>query len=764
MTVENISIDVKTNAGDAAKQFRSLSSALSGVRNAGRSVASGGTSKAVSNIGKSAKSATGSIGKLFSSIKRIAVYRLLRTAIKEVAQAFEEGLKNAYNFSKGVGGTLASTLDMVSTKSLTMKNQLGAAFGSLLETIAPILLQIINLIREAASAISMLFAAFSGGDYLIAKDVAQSWDDATGSLKKYKNTILGFDEINRLNDETGGGSKTKLDVNNMFEIGTISQSVQDFVDTVKSLIEHDNWKSLGMFLAQKVNDAVEELDTDQLGATLGDKIDAAIKVASGFVERLDATNLGDAVAVCVNSAIEQISFGDLGSVIVSWFTNKIDFAIGFIRRLNTKQLGGSISAFITGAFQTATNWINSKDWTDIGETLITKIGEFFEGLKIDEIAESISIFLGSAIRAAVQLLTPLDELLTSKWNENIQGADFTETMSNLFVAIGDGLGDIVAWVNEHIIIPFMGALLDDANWKDSEELKTKVIRYMNYLEFYIRGVSYKIAWIIQDVGAIAKAVSEGDWQTAWEHAQRLVSDASIDIQSYASSMADAVTEKMTQGSTDTTDFGQAFKDIMIDVREETSQTETSLGGFKDAAQTVFDSASTSISSFGGDYSTFASDLVKDTDWMEESIGNVLGKLSSLKTSFDLANSSISSYQSTYGSFMGEAVRQWTIGSAYASGGFPEQGELFIAREAGAEMVGTIGGKTAVANNDDIVAGIASANTGVINAIYGMANMIVKAVESIDTDVVLDGESMANALYHPLQNASHRYGETMVSWG
>ena len=390
MTVENISIDVKTNAGDAAKQFRSLSSALSGVRNAGRSVASGGTSKAVSNIGKSAKSATGSIGKLFSSIKRIAVYRLLRTAIKEVAQAFEEGLKNAYNFSKGVGGTLASTLDMVSTKSLTMKNQLGAAFGSLLETIAPILLQIINLIREAASAISMLFAAFSGGDYLIAKDVAQSWDDATGSLKKYKNTILGFDEINRLNDETGGGSKTKLDVNNMFEIGTISQSVQDFVDTVKSLIEHDNWKSLGMFLAQKVNDAVEELDTDQLGATLGDKIDAAIKVASGFVERLDATNLGDAVAVCVNSAIEQISFGDLGSVIVSWFTNKIDFAIGFIRRLNTKQLGGSISAFITGAFQTATNWINSKDWTDSGETLSTKIGEFCEGLKIDEIAQRFS--------------------------------------------------------------------------------------------------------------------------------------------------------------------------------------------------------------------------------------------------------------------------------------------------------------------------------------------------------------------------------------
>lgn len=45
--------------------------------------------------------------------------------------------------------------------------------------------------------------------------------------------------------------------------------------------------------------------------------------------------------------------------------------------------------------------------------------------------------------------------------------------------------------------------------------------------------------------------------------------------------------------------------------------------------------------------------------------------------------------------------------AYASGGFPDEGQLFIARERGAEMVGSIGSRTAVANNDQIVKGIAS---------------------------------------------------------
>ena len=44
---------------------------------------------------------------------------------------------------------------------------------------------------------------------------------------------------------------------------------------------------------------------------------------------------------------------------------------------------------------------------------------------------------------------------------------------------------------------------------------------------------------------------------------------------------------------------------------------------------------------------------------------------------------------------------------YASGGVVDSGQLFVAREAGPEMVGTIGGSTAVANNEQIVAGIQS---------------------------------------------------------
>ena len=72
----------------------------------------------------------------------------------------------------------------------------------------------------------------------------------------------------------------------------------------------------------------------------------------------------------------------------------------------------------------------------------------------------------------------------------------------------------------------------------------------------------------------------------------------------------------------------------------------------------------------------------------------------------------------------------------ADGGFVDEGQLFIAREAGAEMVGAMGRRTAVANNDQIVegisAGVSIANDGVIAAIYALLN----AVEDKDMSVVI----------------------------
>ncbi len=54
--------------------------------------------------------------------------------------------------------------------------------------------------------------------------------------------------------------------------------------------------------------------------------------------------------------------------------------------------------------------------------------------------------------------------------------------------------------------------------------------------------------------------------------------------------------------------------------------------------------------------------------------------------------------------------KWVEINAFAAGGYPSSGDLFLAGEKGAEMVGTVGGRTAVANNDQIASAIARALT------------------------------------------------------
>lgn len=59
---------------------------------------------------------------------------------------------------------------------------------------------------------------------------------------------------------------------------------------------------------------------------------------------------------------------------------------------------------------------------------------------------------------------------------------------------------------------------------------------------------------------------------------------------------------------------------------------------------------------------------------------------------------------------------------YETGGFPKNGELFIANERGAEMVGSFGSRTAVANNDQIVDGIrAGVTDAMTEVVYTMLN-------------------------------------------
>ena len=205
---------------------------------------------------KSAAAANKGIGNIINSLKRIAMYRILRTIIKEIGVALKEGSENAYFFSKSIGGDLAQALDTLSTKNYTLTNQFGAAWATLLQTIQPILLQIIAVVTRVMQIFTQFFAVLGGkSTYLKAIDYSKDWADATASgaaaAKEWKNQLLGFDEINKLEAPSDGGSgsgKQLPDYSKMFEETQIEGIIQKIKDILTDLTLFASGAALGIGL------------------------------------------------------------------------------------------------------------------------------------------------------------------------------------------------------------------------------------------------------------------------------------------------------------------------------------------------------------------------------------------------------------------------------------------------------------------------------------------------------------------------------------
>ena len=87
-----------------------------------------------SGLAAKIKHTTSSLGKFYESIKRVAMYRLIRSALKAITQGFSEGIKNLYHWSDALGGTFAKSMDKLATDAQYLKNSLAAMAAPLINT------------------------------------------------------------------------------------------------------------------------------------------------------------------------------------------------------------------------------------------------------------------------------------------------------------------------------------------------------------------------------------------------------------------------------------------------------------------------------------------------------------------------------------------------------------------------------------------------------------------------------------------------------
>jgi hypothetical protein len=429
------------------------------------------------------KQSTAGMGQLFSSIKRIAMYRAIRAALSAFTKAMQEGINNLYQYSNLMGGMFSQSMNSVATNALYLKNSLGAMAAPIINALAPAIDYLSGKIVSLLNLINMLIARLTGSStYTAAKKMATAYgdaaDSAAGSAKKavdkIKSYTSGIDELNIIqenpdNDSGSGGAGGK-DYGSMFEELPINNQVSEFADKLKQAFDNADWKTLGTLIGEKVNELVDSIDWCGIGHKIGFALNGAVQTAYWFLDTVNFTNIGARIAELLNGALEEIDFTYAGRIFVKWFTLLPDMIIGFLVELDWGKVGKSIGDFFIGAFDEATKWLDKYNWSDLGATLWQKIKDLIAGIDWSGLAKSIFTFLGTAIRSVVQFLGgffgSIGSDIKNWWDSEIQGQDWKETAGNLLSAIGKGFADIGTWVWDNIVDPLCSALLGKDTWAD----------------------------------------------------------------------------------------------------------------------------------------------------------------------------------------------------------------------------------------------------------------------------------------------------------
>lgn len=664
------------------------------------------------------KSFIGRLSGLSSSIKRVAFYRIIRSAIKRLEQSFDEGLKNAYAFSAGLSdaldGRIAVALDSLSGHAMTMKNQLGAAFGSLLAAIAPIINTIISLITALATAITQLFAAFTGGTFLKAKDVSSKFADdmqrGGGAAKEWKNQLMGFDEINRLEDQNGGGGgggASALNPEDMFDVETVEGAFADFVNQLKKSIRSGDWQGVGKLLGDKINSIFPSSEKWKAwGTKVGNALKGIVNSAYYTLKATDFAMMGERIADFINSGLEKALSEDgggsaaenFGRLLVRRIIAGLDFLIGGLGNLNWSLIGQTIGQLLTGSFDEITEWLKSYNWQKAAGELWKNLKGAIAAFDMESVAGSLSDAIQTALNSLVSFLSGLDfadvaYTLFDLLCDAISGADIVGIAASMASVISVAIFNIPS-----LIIGALASLAENIAEHFKEVGNDAAAGWWEGLSQKLRGAA---AWLKTNfVDPIVNGIKD-----------------LLGIHSPSTVFAEI-------GDNTVAGFLKGFKDAMAGIKAWLSANfwqpiKTAIDSFfgADATASMMDGYGRNI--ITGLKNGIINGLSGLGDWIYSTIwGPIVSGLNSIMSEISNWWSSVTSFFSGAFSRIGGWMSGGRGGSNYssvgkfASGGFPQEGQLFISREAGPELVGTMGGRTAVANNDQIVEGI---KTGVMEA-------------------------------------------------
>lgn len=778
----------------ATKQMSRLKSALSSVQKigskAGKAIVNGfkkvpsAISKVHNGLKKlrSSLKSTGKSGRsmgqfLKEAFRGTLVYGGMFMALSAVMNSVTEGFQNMALGSERFNKTMSS----LATSTLYMRNSLASALAPALNAIAPIVERLADGFAKVTEKMGMFLARLTGQgsytkavktqvDYAASLDkTGESADDAKKKAEELKKTVSGFDELNLIKTQaddtsssTSSSDKYEKPTGNFIDVPAISS----FGDRLRSAIEAQDFEGIGSLFAEKVNGIVNKINevdwssvTEKIGTTLtgittafnsffsgldwaglsagiNSAISSVINGLNTFITGTDWAGLATGVGNGINlifSALDTIFTGfDFASAGTA-FANSVN---GLFSSVSWEGIGKTISDGIHGIAEFLNNALTGIDWQGVGNALMDALN----GIDWDTMGEDLGLLLGNLFVAAADLLTgiieDLPELIDGLVNglfAAVQAIPWGEVSRATFELLGAALGALAKTGIDSILRQFK--VIEDF-CQSVQDYFSQYFSWGDSPDEIINGLFQGINDALSDIGQ-------------WIEDNIFLPFMDGFNEAFGITGKNASTVLEESGMTLTEALKKGIGIIWDKVKDKFNKFKTDVAAW-------FNSKLTDFKNFGSEIITKIRDGIGDI-WskVSQKFTDFKNKIKNFFSGLDIFKIKVS-YEPT--TILGNTVNLPKL-SFKASGGYVNSGEAFIARENGMpEMVGRIGNRTAVANNDQIVQAVSA---GVFNAVVSAMGALSTGGNTGDTltpiTINLDGE----VIY---RNVINRHNKEVIMGG
>lgn len=506
-TLKKIGPAIKSAGGAFASLIQRFASGIPGITRAREAMRrfNGETKKNGSAFGLSLK----------TMLKYGLGIRSLFVLVNKLRSALTDGLANLANYSQNTNNSLS----MLKSGLTQLKNSFATAFAPILNVVAPYLNLLIQKVTDAVSAIGMLFASLTGQKVFVrAKRVNQDYADslkqnaasanaANEANQELQQTILGFDEINKLNDgATGAAGSTPdagtagLSPSDMFEEVPLEPQVSEFAKKLKDAWGKADFTEIGTIVGDKLNSALESIPWDKIqgtcnkiaksvatflngsisetnwllvGGTISQGINTAFETANTFATNFNWRSFGTAAGNGINGALRGLNWAKINTTAGNIAKGVVDSINSFLATADWNMIGETISNLFNAKLHVLYTVIDRFSWGSFGTSLGDLINGAVEGIDSDKLFGTMSKTLNGISRA----LNGFDRTvhwgtLSAKLYRGINGflrdtnwEKLGESLSNLMKNLLSEIYTTIDGVDWELVGISIGEFLTGIDWK-----------------------------------------------------------------------------------------------------------------------------------------------------------------------------------------------------------------------------------------------------------------------------------------------------------